>query len=843
MTVSIDQPKQLRRERRIIERPRLIKMLDDCEARVILLLAPAGYGKTTLARQWAKTLNGVVWLSLTPAHRDVVTFAQDLSIATDSANASTSAFIDEFLRARSNPQREARGVARALSKHLTASNAGWLVIDDYHEIAAEPVVDAMTSFIAEASGLRVLVSSRVRPGWVTTRRVMYGEVDEIGRDELAMTVSESVETVGRRPDLKTLVDHANGWPAVISLAGSLNIARPWDGVVPSALHDYVAEELYQSATAELQGQLLELALLPTLSPAVLRQKFGDMDTVVIERGRELGFLTGDPSPDLHPLIREFLLLKASSAPDAETVGRDAVSACISGGYWEYAFELVHRFSLFDMMESLLQSAYRPLVRSGRVGSLLRFANQIRSAPIAPPPEVDLVDAEVALSDGKFGLAIELVRRTRARMPSNDILASRAAAIQGSAAFQISDFDGSEIAFEAAAEAAQDDFDEAEALHGLALAAIYGERQSVDRRIAALGARAERTGGPVDVARHAASALARMRIGSGFADSAYADDALRVLPNIADPRARTSILVTLTYSLGLQCEYESALTLSTQMLSETEAFGLEFARPHGLWNRAFVLLGLRRFAEANRSLVRIEEIQRQQPLGHHTLNARALRARLLMQLARVPEAFELVRQPIVDKASPAMIAEYVATRGLALALLGRVDEAESAVAEASATSISSEIQVMVQGVRAISAVRTGDSRPALSLLELARARRVWDPVVCCLRASPALADHLAEHDELRAELTWLYQRSRDDGLARRAGFRSMSFRNPATLLSRREVEVLELMCEGFRNREIANAFVISQSTVKVHVRHILEKLGVRTRTEAVARYQALEKGDP
>ena len=40
------------RERRIIERPRLVTLLEEAEARVILLVAPAGYGKTTLARQW-----------------------------------------------------------------------------------------------------------------------------------------------------------------------------------------------------------------------------------------------------------------------------------------------------------------------------------------------------------------------------------------------------------------------------------------------------------------------------------------------------------------------------------------------------------------------------------------------------------------------------------------------------------------------------------------------------------------------------------------------------------------------------------------------------------------------
>ena len=66
MTAGTRQSKPVRHERRIIERPRLIKMLDECDARVILLLAPAGYGKTTLARQWAKTLNGSIWVTLTP---------------------------------------------------------------------------------------------------------------------------------------------------------------------------------------------------------------------------------------------------------------------------------------------------------------------------------------------------------------------------------------------------------------------------------------------------------------------------------------------------------------------------------------------------------------------------------------------------------------------------------------------------------------------------------------------------------------------------------------------------------------------------------------------------------
>jgi len=54
-----------------------------------------------------------------------------------------------------------------------------------------------------------------------------------------------------------------------------------------------------------------------------------------------------------------------------------------------------------------------------------------------------------------------------------------------------------------------------------------------------------------------------------------------------------------------------------------------------------------------------------------------------------------------------------------------------------------------------------------------------------------------------------------------------------LLTAREIEVLQQVAAGKRNRDIADALFISEETVKVHVKHIMEKLGARDRTLAVA----------
>jgi len=58
---------------------------------------------------------------------------------------------------------------------------------------------------------------------------------------------------------------------------------------------------------------------------------------------------------------------------------------------------------------------------------------------------------------------------------------------------------------------------------------------------------------------------------------------------------------------------------------------------------------------------------------------------------------------------------------------------------------------------------------------------------------------------------------------------------AESLSPREAEVLDLLAKGFLYKEIAEKMGVTYATVHTHIRHIYEKLHVRSRTEAVAKH--------
>ncbi len=78
---------------------------------------------------------------------------------------------------------------------------------------------------------------------------------------------------------------------------------------------------------------------------------------------------------------------------------------------------------------------------------------------------------------------------------------------------------------------------------------------------------------------------------------------------------------------------------------------------------------------------------------------------------------------------------------------------------------------------------------------------------------------------------LYDRKQKPGLTTDI-FSSQLNQNTPSGLSKREMEVLELLAEGISNQEIADKLFISENTVKTHTSRLFEKLGVKNRTAAV-----------
>ena len=103
-------------------------------------------------------------------------------------------------------------------------------------------------------------------------------------------------------------------------------------------------------------------------------------------------------------------------------------------------------------------------------------------------------------------------------------------------------------------------------------------------------------------------------------------------------------------------------------------------------------------------------------------------------------------------------------------------------------------------------------------------------VCAYRGCPEILVSLLADNETHEDLERVLAAAGDASIAPSVGVGSHSVLS----LSPREKEVLGLVAQGLSNTAIGQQLFISPVTVKVHVRHIFEKLGVRSRAEAALR---------
>jgi len=280
------------------------------------------------------------------------------------------------------------------------------------------------------------------------------------------------------------------------------------------------------------------------------------------------------------------------------------------------------------------------------------------------------------------------------------------------------------------------------------------------------------------------------------------------------------------------QYERALSLTDELLAEARSAGLGFAVDHALVTRAGALIGLRRLSAAQRTLSEIES-RVDQASAHIVGNAQLQGIKLRIASGDLERASLLLQREHPDSLPRAFKGEFLAHRGLVFASLGEAQRAEESFRGAQLCEGYIGVTFLCDLGAVVLALRQGgrgaEERCVSVLLRTVAAGHL-DAIVTAARAFPDLVRAGCTNEACARALTQVLSSSADVDLGRRAGLEMPRVLRRHERLSTRERDVYELIVQGRSNKEIARNLFISESTTKVHVRHIYEKLGVHTRAE-------------
>jgi len=820
------------RQPKIIDRPRLTRQLDACGARIILLIAPAGYGKTTLAREWLRN-RPHAWFTATAASVDVAALATGVAHAMQKVVPGVGERMLTRLRLSAVPAVEAEVFADMLAEDLVSwPEDAVLVVDDYQAISGAEPCENFFGTLVSRSAARLLLTSRTHPTWAAARSLLYAQHFELGQEDLAMT-DEEAECLIDDPRALRL---AKGWPALVNLAASVSTI-PAEGELfdSSTLHAFFAEELFRSTPKDVQRSLCQLAACPDLTLQTVRRLLGaESAAAVLRIGTGLGFVSvANDILHVHPLIRKFL---AAQPPpeDLDSPGalRHLAEFLIDATCWDEAFEVIANIKSADLLGRLIDASLAEMLSSGRHATIRNWALLARNLPGEAPPTLLLAEAELASREGHQDRAEALAGQT-ARSTSQADLRAKAWNLAGRSAHLRDRYEKAMEYHRLAETSAERAPDLIDALWGQIAAGWHVDpacAKGLVPRLALVG------GGDLDTRLRVATAL-NSGVFQGMdavEDAAEAtSEGLVLVEHARNPLVATSFLNSAARWHALRGSYRESLRIVDWEMRLVEEHRLAFVLPNALNARALALIGLRDWSAGARAINAAEAHAADFDDIHNQVDAHTIRLRLLLSRRSFREALLLADRTWPRLPGVPQHYEFLATRALAYAIAAPPDDARNALAGLRPQR-TGEVRTLARLATAILALRLGRVNDELARL-VADVRRIGciDPLVVGLRAYPDLLRALIEHCAFEPDAIRIAERIQDRHLARKLKLPATV--GPEWALSKREKEVHELLAQGLSNKEIARILFIEEVTVKVHVRHIFEKLGVRTRVEAATRF--------
>ncbi|HEY5848815.1 MAG TPA: LuxR C-terminal-related transcriptional regulator [Microlunatus sp.] len=272
-----------RLRRSLVARPRLSGRLDrGSEAKLTLISAPAGFGKTTLLTAWLAAADtqdrSVAWLSLDQSDRQPATFWTYVITALQTAVPGVGAGVLPLLQSARPPIETV--LAAVLNELSVVPNDVDLVLDDYHLVDGPDVRAGMTFLLEHLPPqVHLVISSRADPALPLARLRARGELVEVRAADLRFTPDEVAaylnDVIGldlAARDIAALEGRTEGWIAALQLAAlSMQGRKDVDDFIAGFagddryIVDYLVEEVLQRQTEQIRTFLLRTCLLDRLS--------------------------------------------------------------------------------------------------------------------------------------------------------------------------------------------------------------------------------------------------------------------------------------------------------------------------------------------------------------------------------------------------------------------------------------------------------------------------------------------------------------------------------------------------------------------------------------------------